>query len=136
MTIGTIVCVSWLLQQARVEGVCVVWKATAHDHIRLMSADLLHFKPINILLQMSNVLVTALLDGTPMLVDEILITTMGLLKSHPCVVGQLRSNLLQLLLGDIVNFLTSGEGVLRKLLQQLLCFARTALAGKVHKGRE
>jgi hypothetical protein len=100
-----------------------------------MCADLLHLKPINILLQMGNVLVAALLDCTPMLVDEILIAAVGLLKGHPRVVGQLRANLPQLLLCDLINFLAARESVLGELLKQLLCFAGAALTSKINQGR-
>jgi hypothetical protein len=71
---------------------------------------------------MSNVFIPARLDCAPMLLDEILVSPVSLLKSHPGVVCQLGSNLLQLCLGDIVNCLASNECVLGKLLEQLFCF--------------
>ena len=45
-----------------------------------MGSNLLNLEAIDILLQMSNVLVTALSDGTPVVVDEILVEAVGLFK--------------------------------------------------------
>ena len=59
-------------------------------------------------------LLTALSE---VLVDEILVPPVGLIKRHPCVVGQLSTNLTQLLLRDIINCLTADKRVLGKLLR-------------------
>jgi hypothetical protein len=121
------------LQETRMKGILVVWQSSTFEHIVFMRAHLLHFKPIHVLLQMSDVLVSALFDSAPMLVNEILIAPVSLLQGHPSVVGQLGTNLLELLLGDIIDCFSSNKCVLRKLLKQLLGFPWAIFSRKFHK---
>ena len=96
--------------------------------------DELDFQALNVLLEMHDVLVAALVDGLSMLVEQILVVSVCLIKRD---VGLVREDVPdgdKFLASVCINTLASLGGVEGKLLQQLRCLAGVLRLGQLHEG--